>query len=105
MQQELEDRGYRVFTANNGAAAIRLAQRQKPDLIVLDVAMPMTTGIKAFENLRQLPETLNIPVIFLTGVPSADIYPTVAQGSRVAHLKKPVDIVDLISLIQQFLKT
>src|SRR5438445_12444535 len=97
VKQELEGRGYRVFTANNGQAAIRFAQTQKPDLIVLDVAMPMTTGLKAFESLRQLPATQSIPVIFLTGVPSADVYPTVAQGTRVAHLKKPVDIMDLIS--------
>ena len=103
VQKELEAKGFRVVTATNGQAVLRIAKQAKPDLIVLDVAMPMTTGLKAFESLRAQPETIKIPVIFLTGLPSADVYPTVAQGTKVAHLKKPVDIEDLLSLIQQFL--
>ena len=103
VQQELEGKGYRVITANNGQGAIRLAQSQKPDLIVLDVAMPVTTGLKAYESLRTIPQTQKIPIIFLSGLPSSDVYPTVAQGVRVAHLKKPVDVEDLCSMIQQFL--
>ncbi len=104
MKQELEERGYRVIQATNGQAAMRMAESQKPDLIVLDVAMPVSTGISAFQAIRSLPATERIPVIFMTSVPSATIYPTVAQGSRVAHVKKPVDIEDLVSLIRQFLE-
>ena len=104
LKQELEANNYRVVTANNGSTAIRLALTQKPDLIVLDVAMPMTTGLKAFDSIRSNPQTQSIPVIFLTGLPSANVYPSVAKGTRVAHLKKPVDLVDLLSLIQQFLQ-
>lgn len=103
MAQELEGQGYRVLTAANGQTALRIAQTQKPDLIVLDVMMPVTSGINAFESIRKLPETQKIPVIFMTSVPSAQIYPTVEKGSRVAHLKKPVDLVDLVSIIRQFL--
>lgn len=104
IQQELEARGYKVSTAANGQTAIRMAQAQKPDLIVLDVAMPLATGITAFQTLRNAPDTRKIPIIFLTGMPSASIYPTVEKGSRVAHLKKPVDLVDLVSLIDRFLQ-
>ena len=104
MKQELEERGYRVIQASNGQAALRMAESHHPDLIVLDVAMPVSTGITAFQSIRELPATQRIPVIFMTSVPSATIYPTVAQGSRVAHVKKPVDIEDLVSLIRQFLE-
>ena len=104
LQEELESRGYLVLTTLNGLNAVRQAQKHQPDLIVLDVAMPMTNGLQAFEKLRTLPETKTTPVIFLTSVPSAEVYPTVAKGLHVAHLKKPVDIADLLSLIQQFLK-
>jgi len=103
IQKELQSRGYMVLTANNGQTAISSAKKFKPDVIVLDVAMPMTSGLKAYESLRALPETSKIPVIFLTGLPSANVYPTVAHGVKVAHLKKPVDLDDLVSLIQQFL--
>lgn len=104
MKQELEERGYRVIQATNGQAALRMAESQKPDLILLDVAMPISTGISAFQGIRQSPTIKHIPVIFMTSVPSSTIYPTVEQGSRVAHVKKPVDIEDLASLIKQFLE-
>ncbi len=104
LKQELEERGYRVIQATNGQGALRAAESQHPDLIVLDVAMPISSGLTAFQAIRTLPTTQRIPVIFMTSVPSAAVYPTVERGSRVAHLKKPVDIEDLISLIQQFLE-
>lgn len=104
MKQELEGLGYRVIQATNGQAAMRMAETQKPDLIVLDVAMPVSTGISAFQAIRNMPDTQRIPVIFMTSVPSSTIYPTVEQGTRVAHLKKPVDMEDLTSLIRQFLE-
>jgi CheY-like chemotaxis protein len=103
VKQELEAKNYRVLTATNGHTAFTQSQKQKPDLIVLDVAMPMSTGLKVFEKLRAAPETAGIPVIFLTGVPSAEIYPAIAQGTRVTHIKKPFDMMDLLSLIQQLL--
>ncbi len=103
LQQELQSRGFLVMTATNGQAAFQTAKKNPPDLIILDVAMPMATGLKAYETLRKEPSTQRIPIIFLTGRPSAEVYPTVEQGSLVAHLKKPVDIDDLLSLIRQFL--
>src|SRR4051812_47501841 len=104
IQQELTAAGYYVSTANNGQTAISMARKQKPDLIILDVAMPVFTGIKVYEHLRNAGETKGIPVIFLTGLPSSNVYPTVMEGTRVAYLKKPVDCSELLSLIAEFLK-
>ena len=103
VQKELLAKGFYVLTATNGQTALHLAKQKKPDLIVLDVAMPLATGVKAYESLRANPDTQKMPVIFLTGLPSGDIYPVISQGSRVSHLKKPVDMDDLLSLINQFL--
>jgi CheY-like chemotaxis protein len=103
VKEDLEAKGYRVLTATNGQVAFNMTQKQKPHLVILDVAMPLSTGLKAFEKIRGTPETSGIPVIFLSGVPSADVYPAIAQGTRVAHLKKPFDMMDLHSLIQQLL--
>src|SRR4029077_18647099 len=85
IKQELETGGYQVLTATNGQTVIRIAQTQTPALIVLDVAMPMTTGIKAFESPRANPKTQKIPVIFLSGLPSSDVSPAVEKETRVAH--------------------
>jgi CheY-like chemotaxis protein len=103
LQNELSARGYSVVTATNGLMAVQQAKKFKPHLIILDVAMPMTSGLKAYDSIRATPETRSTPVIFLSGLPSKDVYPTVEQGTRVAHLKKPVDFDDLLSVIQEFL--
>jgi len=104
MRKELEAEGFRVIQASNGQTAIRIAEQQQPDLIVLDVAMPVSNGLTAFNAMRNMPKTQRIPVIFMTSLPSANVYPTVEAGSRVAHLKKPVDVVDLVSMVRQFLE-
>src|SRR5579872_1085753 len=80
--------GYKVSCGFDGQMAIQMARKQHPDLIILDVSMPMTNGLKAFEFLRSNEDTRLIPVIFVSGELSKDIYPIVESGSRVAHLKK-----------------
>jgi CheY-like chemotaxis protein len=66
--------------------------------------MPMIHGLKAFQFLRESPETRSIPVIFVSGELSRDVYPVIESAPRVAHVKKPVDFENLNSLVKQFLK-
>lgn len=63
----LEACGYRVLQAANGADGVLLARQRKPDLILMDVEMPVMDGLTAAQVLRQDPETAGIPVIALTG--------------------------------------
>jgi len=63
---KLRNNGFEVVTAENGAEALELAGREKPDLIVTDFQMPVMTGLELTENLRKQPETAEIPVILLT---------------------------------------
>jgi len=103
LQEDLLEVGCRVFGAYDGQMAVRLVRERHPHLIILDVNMPMTSGLKAFEYLRASEETAKIPVIFITGELSKDIYPVIAAASRVAHVKKPLDLENFNSLVQQFL--
>jgi two-component system phosphate regulon response regulator PhoB len=57
---------YRVRTAASGPEAIRAAEVERPDLIVLDLMLPGMTGLQVLEELRRRPETQDIPVILLT---------------------------------------
>jgi two-component system cell cycle response regulator len=104
LRGSLEDEGYRVCVGYDGQMAVQLARQQLPDLIVLDVTMPMLNGLKVFQYLRELPETRRIPVIFLSGELSKDVYPIIEASPRVAHVKKPMDLEQLQSLIRQFLE-
>jgi CheY-like chemotaxis protein len=63
----LQDCGYRVMEATNGGEAILCVRRSLPDVILMDIVMPIVDGLEAAESLRQYPSTANIPIIALTG--------------------------------------
>jgi two-component system alkaline phosphatase synthesis response regulator PhoP len=63
---KLRNNGYEVVSADNGAEALELALKEKPDIIVTDYQMPIMTGLELVENLRRHEETKDIPVIMLT---------------------------------------
>ena len=62
----LEKEGYKVYTAQNGKDAIRIAEKKEPDLIILDVMMPEMDGIVTCEELRKIPKLKNTVIAFLT---------------------------------------
>jgi len=100
----LEGEGYRVYTAYDGQLAMQMALEHKPDLIISDVNMPFIHGGKILEYIRRTPELQTIPFIFLSGAPSDTVYPMIDATSRVAFLKKPLDIEELVSLVKNLLE-
>ena len=62
-------RGFAVETASNGHAAIEAARRLHPDVIVMDVAMPGLDGVSATRELKNDPQTVDIPIVMLTAYP------------------------------------
>ena len=63
---KLRNNGYEVITANDGAEAFDLAQRENPDIIVTDYQMPAMSGLELVKELRSNEVTKGIPVILLT---------------------------------------
>ncbi|MGA9120088.1 MAG: response regulator [Bacteroidota bacterium] len=68
VQVILENEGYRVLKAYEGAAGVELAARERPDLIILDLIMPETSGFHVAHQLKQIPATRGIPIIILTSM-------------------------------------
>ena len=68
IEKILIKRDYRVVLANDGESGLETAQREKPDLILLDVVLPGISGIEVCKRLKKDDATKNIPVIFLTGM-------------------------------------
>ena len=77
----LRQRGFRVIEATNGADAVEMARSEHPDLILLDIVMPVMDGIEAARILKSDPETASIPLIATT----AQLL-TLARQSHVADL-------------------
>lgn len=82
--------GYEVLTLSSGAEAIEEAASFKPDLLLLDLAMPGMDGVETLKNLRALPDTKTVPAIFLTAkTEPEDVEKLLATGA-LAVIEKPI---------------
>jgi twitching motility two-component system response regulator PilH len=103
MRNALVKAGFRVETAVNGQDGVEAAQRQHPDLILMDVIMPILNGFQATRMLQRDPATTGIPVIMVT---TKDQVTDRAWGLRqgaVDYLVKPVDSGELIQRVRMAL--
>ncbi len=99
----LISQGYSVLAASSGENGLKVAQNQKPDLILLDVILPGIKGRDVCKKLKKDPETKDIPVVFLTSKESDDdIQAEKAVGAQ-EHLTKPVNAKVLVSTIHNIL--
>lgn len=103
LKENLQEEGYTVFEGYDGQSAVLLSRTKRPDLILLDVNMPMTNGLLAAEMIRSNAESRYIPIILLTGEVSDRVFPKIEGIDRILHIKKPVDLEELNSLIRQVL--
>lgn len=100
-QISLEDvGGWEVLTAESGQEALEVAARDKPDVILLDVMMPVMDGPTTFGELRKRPGTHDIPVIFLTAKVQSDEVERFQQLGAIGVLAKPFDPMKLASDIE-----
>jgi len=87
--EALQDDGYRVETATDGAAALKSVLEAPPDLIVLDVRMPNLNGWEFCEIVRRQSHTRDVPVLFLTACTEVRDQITAMQVGGSDHLPKP----------------
>lgn len=101
LQKILESGGYRTLTATDGANAIGLIRRRRPDLVLMDVVMPGLNGFQATRMLSRDPETAHIPVIIVTTKDQeTDVTWGLRQGAR-HYLIKPVSPGDLLDKVRE----
>ena len=72
-EEELQEEGYEVFTAGNGKEALQEFERLKPDLILLDIVMPLMDGIEALRKIRE--KDKKVPVVLHTSHPEYHLDP------------------------------
>jgi two-component system alkaline phosphatase synthesis response regulator PhoP len=100
----LERAGYRVLTSGNGIEALRLAQTERPNLLVLDLMLPGLDGLDVTRSLRHDPATRDLPIIMLTA--------RVAEGDRLIgldlgaddYLTKPFSPRELVARVRAVLR-
>ncbi len=98
--QVMLGREFTVITAQNGLEGVALAKSEKPALVLMDVVMPALNGFDACQQLKSDPNTMNIPVIFLSGKNTAtEIHYGLSQGAD-DYLPKPFDHQELLHRIK-----
>jgi CheY-like chemotaxis protein len=97
MQHVLEDEGFPTIAADHGHSALEAlrTEGQLPDVIVLDLMMPIMNGWDFLESIRSDPKLVSIPVIVITGAPER------LDRERVSRaLRKPVDLDQLLEAVR-----
>ena len=96
----LQAEGYNVVTAVDGPDALEAAAEHKPDAIILDIMMPGMDGFEVLDKLRDNSETVDIPVIMLTGLSERDRMREALERGTKYYIVKPFEFQDLISKVR-----
>jgi DNA-binding response OmpR family regulator len=94
---------YEVVVAFDGMQTIAIAHKEKPDLILLDIMMPVRSGINIFENLKMSALTATTPVIFITGVANPEIKQKALEMGAADYIVKPFKTEYLLSKVRKAL--
>jgi len=92
--------GFDVIEAADGAEAIEQARKNKPDAVLMDIAMPVLNGITAATMIHQIDELANVPIIAVTAYGREYLNDAGAYGFD-AIIQKPVDIDDLKLVLEE----
>ena len=99
----LKVKGYRFLLAKDGKEAIALTKAHKPDLILMDIQMPVMDGLEATRQIRLDPDVADIPIIALTALAmDGDREQCLAAGAN-EYVTKPVKLKDLVAMIRNLL--
>jgi len=104
VQMRLEVNGYEVISANDGKEGLDKARSENPDLIILDLMMPVMDGYTMLKELRKVEQIKDIPVILCTAKSHRDDEDNGQKAGADDYIKKPFESPDLISKIEELLK-
>ncbi|MCE5233446.1 MAG: twitching motility response regulator PilH [Mizugakiibacter sp.] len=99
----VEKLGHQAVTAEDGAAGVEAARREKPDLILMDVVMPNLNGFQATRTISKDPDTAHIPIVLVTTKDQeTDKVWGMRQGAK-AYVTKPVDEAELVRTLKELI--
>ena len=103
MRRLLEMTGYRVVEAMNGEEAVKLARAEMPQLILMDLSLPVIDGLAATRLIRKLPDFEGTPIIAVSAHDTSDFQAEAIQAGCNRYITKPIDFNELEELIAELL--
>jgi CheY-like chemotaxis protein len=104
LSRRLQRKGHEVLVALDGVQGVELAQSQTPDLILMDMSLPVLDGWEATQQLKAAPQTQDIPIIALTAHAMAGDREKCLQAGCDDYDTKPVEFSRLLGKIQALLE-
>lgn len=101
----LTKRGYRVLEAGTGQAGLDTARAERPDLILMDIAMPVMDGLEAIGHLKADATLCNVPVVAFTAHAFEHERNKALTAGANAVVFKPLSVHDLIRTVEQWIST
>ncbi|MFC2061943.1 response regulator [Elusimicrobiota bacterium] len=99
----LHDQGYNTVIASDAVQAIAHANRNTPDLIILDINMPAGGGYSVVQNLSQNAQTADVPIVVFTAMDTHEVNERVQQYDSIKYVVNKPDNTSLIQHINQLL--
>jgi two-component system cell cycle response regulator DivK len=104
LSRRLERKGYQVVMAVDGAEGVRMASSEKPDIVLMDMSLPVLDGWSATQKLKASPETAGIPVIALTAHAMEGDEAKAREAGCDDYDTKPIDLARLLGKIETHLQ-
>jgi CheY-like chemotaxis protein len=105
LRRVLERLGYSVLEASNGQEAVDIADREHPDLILMDLDLPILDGIAATQRIRKQPEMEKVPIVAVTAYPMSYTHVKAFAKGCNEYMAKPIDMTELERLVTRYLPT
>ena len=103
IEMTLQAKGYTLFKASNDEEAMDIATTERPDLIIMDIQLPKTSGLEVTRRLRQLPAFSHTPIIALTAYAMKGDKEKFIESGCDAYLSKPINTRELPKVISEML--
>lgn len=100
LARALAAEGHQAILALNGPEALELATTRRPDLVILDVALPLMTGDQVALGMRGIPALADTPVLFISGRDRDRLEPVMASLGPCGFLPKPVDLDEVLGAVR-----
>jgi CheY-like chemotaxis protein len=101
MRRLLEMSGYRVVEAVNGNQAVEAAERDQPDIILMDLSLPQLDGLAATRRIREQQGTRRVPIVAVSAHDSADFHAEALAAGCNEYVTKPIDFDQLVDLLSR----
>jgi CheY-like chemotaxis protein len=103
LEMYLETVGCEVVTSYDGLDAVEKVKERKPDLVLMDIMMPIIDGIEAVKQIKAIPECKDLPIIMLSAAAQSNMIKRAMEAGATDYISKPFEPDMVYAVVKKFL--